>query len=139
VRSAGTSGSARVYAATGTGFIAATGGGFPALSCTTVGGVLTFSSNRYLDITIRLAGYLVQQAARHGVVSFDACWGAAAPFVTASGKLSAFNPANGDYEGLLPACGLYQAAPCVLARYGPWPLAVIIQVLAPPGDPHITF
>jgi hypothetical protein len=134
VSSAGTSGSARSPAASGSGVLTATGGGFPRLSCTTRGGVLTFTSSRSTVITISTAAH-----GWHSPWSFNACWGAPEPFVTKGGHLSAFNPANGDYEGLLPFCSWGQPGPCVQSRYLTWFGTVVITVRAPAGDPHITF
>jgi hypothetical protein len=139
VRSDGTSGFARAGGAASSGILTATGGGFPSLSCGTLGGVLTFSSTRQLIITISLAASIVRSSGHHGVSSFNACWGAPQPFRTKNGRTSAFNPANDEFEGLLPACGWgwHRAAPCVLSRYRTWTGAVVITVLAPAGDPRI--
>jgi hypothetical protein len=138
VASAGTSGSARSAAASGSSVLAATGGGFSKLSCTTFGGVLTFSSSaRSQTIRLKLAGYL---ADHHPLWSFNVCWGAPQPFTTKDGQTSAFNAVNNDYEGLLPDCGGYGegAPPCVLSRAWSWG-GVVITVLAPSGDPHMTY
>lgn len=131
----GTSGVARSAAAADSGVLTATGGGFPRLSCTSFGGVLSFSSSRAQTITITLAKSV---AGHRGLWAFNVCWGAPAPFVTKSGHLSAFNAANGEYEGLLPACHCHRA-PCVLSRHRTWSGDVVITVLAPAQDPHITF
>jgi len=139
VTSDGTSGQARATGAASSGVLAATGGGFPSLSCGTLGGVLTFSSTRQLVITISLAASIVRSSGHHGVSFFNACWGAPEPFVTKGGHLSAFNPANGDYEGLLPFCSWGQPGPCVQSQYLTWFGTVVITVRAPAGDPHITF
>jgi hypothetical protein len=144
----GTSASSVTAPGSAPGFLTATAGGFPRLSCTTTGGVLTFYTNRAQTITIQrkspdpAAGNGGERGHPPGV-----CWGAAKPFTTRGGGTSTFNPANGDYEGLLPACSegdsrdrdRGHAPPCVLQQdtyRGPGLLA---RVLAPPGDPHITF
>ncbi len=133
VQSAGTSGSAVAAATAASGTVEATGGGFPALSCTTRGGVLTFTSDRALTITISIA-----DAGQSRTGPVDVCWGDTEPFVTASGATSAFNPANGDYEGLLPDCRRCPSRPCVLSRdHGR--TTDTARVYAPAGDPHITF
>jgi hypothetical protein len=130
VSSDGTSGFAT---ATG-GELIATGGGFPDLSCGTLGGVLTFSSTEGQTITTTLPGYL---AGHRPLWSFNICWGAPEPFTTKSGGQSQFNTANNEYEGLLPACRPCQHAPCVKSRSRTWPWgAVTITILAPAGDPR---
>jgi hypothetical protein len=137
VTSDGTSGVARAGTSSSSAELAATGGGFPSLSCGTVGGVLTFSSTRQLVITMTLSASIVRSA---GAWSFNACWGAPQPFITKDGRTSAFNQANDEFEGLLPACGgwgWHRGAPCVLSRYRTWTGAVVITVLAPAGDPRI--
>jgi hypothetical protein len=134
VTSAGTSG----FTTATSGQLTATGGGFNLLSCTTAGGVLTFSSTEGQTITITLPGDL---AGQRPLKFYNACWGAPQPFITKFGFLSRFNPANGDFEGLLPNCRPYRSGPCVQSRSRTWPWsgAVTITVLAPPGDPHITW
>ncbi len=136
VSSDGTSGFSSAYTGGGSGQLAATGGGFARLSCTTAGGVVSFSSNLSQTITVTLAGRL---AGHHRLRSFNICWGAAEPFTTKSGSTSAFNAVNNDYEGLLPDCSAYGPTPCVLSRsrtgWGP----VVITIQAPAGDPHITY
>lgn len=136
VSSDGTSGSSAANTAEGSGQLAATGGGFGPLSCTSVGGVVSFSSNLPQTITVTLAGYL---ADHHWLWSFNICWGSAEPFTTKFGSESVFNPANDEYEGLLPNCRPYQPAPCVLSRSRTWWGPVVITVLAPAGDPHMTY
>lgn len=140
VASDGTSGVAKAGTASSSAVLEATGGGFPSLSCGIEGGVLTFSSTRQLVITMTLAASIVGSAGHRGVSSFNACWGAPQPFTTKNGGTSAFNQANDEYEGLLPACGgwgWHRGAPCVLSRYRTWTGAVVIKVLAPAGDPRI--
>jgi hypothetical protein len=148
VTAQGTSGSSVTAPGSAPGFLTATAGGFPRLSCTTTGGVLTFFSNRAQTITIQ--GKSPDPAARNGGGrdhSASVCWGAAKPFATRGGGTSKFNPANGDYEGLLPACSegdshdrdRGHAPPCVLQRDSDWGRGLSARVLAPPGDPHITF
>jgi hypothetical protein len=146
VSTAGTSGSSVAAAGSTSGFLAATAGGFPNLSCTTAGGVLTFSSSRAQTITVTYTGQGWSARHRNGLWwPFGICWGAAEPFITQNGSTSAFNPANGDYEGLLPTCSSHrgaawgQAPPCVLWRVVTWHHSLIARVLAPAGDPHITF
>ena len=138
VSSDGTSGASAANTAEGGGTLASTGGGFGSLSCTTAGGVVSFSSNLPQTITVTLAGYL---AGHRWLKSFNICWGAAEPFVTKSGATSAFNPANNEYEGLLPNCSPYGSGsgPCVLSRSRTWWGPVTSTVLAPAGDPHITY
>jgi hypothetical protein len=146
VSSGGTSGSSVASAGTSAGFLAATAGGFPDLSCTTLGGVLTFSASQPQKITIE---YSASQTGRrklgpgHWLWPLPGvCWGAPAPFVTRDGTTSVFNPANGDYEGLLPFCVLllkHNPPPCVLWEVPDGDGGLIARVLAPAGDPHITF
>jgi hypothetical protein len=141
VSSDGTSGSSVAAPGTTTGFLDATGGGFPALSCTTVGGVLTFSASSEQLISIRFAGSA--KPPKHRPRPWPSiCWGAPAPFVTANGTTSVFNPVNGDYEGLLPSCGVIlkrRPPPCVLWSGFGFGHSLHARVLAPAGDPHITF
>lgn len=140
VSSDGTSGSSVAFPGTSTGFLAATAGGFPALSCTTIGGVLTFSASTEQLITIEFSG--AGKPPKHRPRPWPSvCWGAPNPFTTANGTTSVFNPANGDYEGLLPSCGPLRLVPppCVVwSGYG-FGRKLIAYVLAPAGDPHITF
>jgi hypothetical protein len=138
VTAGGTSGFARSAAAASSGVLTATGGGFPSLSCTSVGGVLTFTASRAQVITISRAGGSWYGA--HRPVSV--CWGAPAPFATKNGHVSVFNPANDEYEGLLASCQSgwwHRPAPCVQASYRTWSGKVVAIVRAPAGDPHITF
>jgi hypothetical protein len=137
VTAGGTSGTARAGAAASSGTLTATGGGFPALSCTSAGGVLTFSASRAQVITVSRT-FTKAYGAGHWR-SVNICWGAPVPFATKGGRTSAFNPANGEYEGLLPACGWHRPAPCVKAQYRTWSGKVVAIVLAPAGDPRITF
>ncbi|WP_157635562.1 hypothetical protein [Nostocoides japonicum] len=134
VASDGTSGSAVGAASSSSGVLLATGGGFPALSCTTRGGVLTFTSDRALRITVSIPA----TGGHRGPGPVDVCWGDDDPFVTASGAPAAFNPANGDYEGLLPGCRPCPTQPCVLSRNRGHHEDTAV-VYAPAGDPHITF
>jgi hypothetical protein len=141
VAAGGTSGTARTGAAAGSGVLSATGGGFPSLSCTSAGGVLSFSSTRSQVITISRA---TGTKYGHGW-SVSVCWGAPVPFTTKNGHVSKFNPANGEYEGLLPSCrwGRWnhwvRPAPCVQASYRTQSGEEVAVVRAPGGDPHITF
>jgi hypothetical protein len=134
VSSNGTSGSASAPNQAGT--LAATGGGFPRLSCTTAGGVVSFSSNLSKTITVTLSASL---AGHRPLRSFNICWGSPTPFATKFGFPALFNPFNGEYEGLLPNCSAYRPAPCVLSRSGGWGWPVVITIQAPAGDPHITY
>ena len=134
VSSDGTSGVA--IAGNQPGTLEATGGGFPTLSCTSVGGVVSFSSTLSKTIRVTLAGSL---AGNHPLKSYNLCWGAPTPFTTLSGTTSAFNPANNEYEGLLPNCSTTQPAPCVQNRVGGSGGPVTIGVKAPTGDPHMTY
>jgi hypothetical protein len=134
VSSDGTSGSAVASAASTTDVLTATGGGFPDLSCTTYGGVLTFTvTDRSKIITLTLAASIVSQAKK---IFFDVCWGSPAPFVTKNGSTSGFNPANDEYEGLLPFCRLFGPSPCIALQYRNFGGAVVTTVFAPAGDPR---
>lgn len=140
VSSGGTSGSSLAAAGSSAGFLAATSGGFPSLSCTAVGGVLTFSATSQQVITLENPGPV--KPPKHRPRPWPSvCWGAPAPFVTAGGTTSVFNPANGDYEGLLPSCGPREQVqpPCVLWNGFGFGHKLAARVLAPAGDPHITF
>lgn len=137
VQSQGTTGSAVAAATSSEGVLEATGGGFPALSCTRRGGTLTFFSDRPQTISVHISN-----AGEHPRGPVTVCWGDPEPFVTADGAPAAYDPANGDYEGALPRC-----------RNGRWarPQACVLHrdrahrhdnalVFAPGGgDPHITF
>jgi hypothetical protein len=135
VSSDGTSGSMTAAAASTSDVLTATGGGFGPLSCTTYGGVLTFTvTNRFKIITMTLSASIVQQANK---LFFNICWGSPTPFTTKNGSTSAFNPVNGEYEGLLPVCRLGGPSPCILIQYR-WYGAVVTKVFAPAGDPRIS-
>lgn len=137
VSSDGTSGSAAAGPAATSDVLTATGGGFPLLSCTTFGGVLTFTvTNRFKIITFTLAASIVQQANKR---FFDLCWGSPTPFITKDGSTSAFNPANDEYEGLLPFCKLGGPSPCILVQYRKNDGSVVTVVFAPAGDPRGTY
>lgn len=134
VSSAGTSGSVVASAASSSDVLTATGGGFPKLSCSTYGGVLTFTvTNRSKIITLTLAASIVQQA---HVKHFDICWGSPTPFITKNGTTSMFNPANDEYEGLLPFCKCHGPSPCIASQYRKYDGAVVTTISAPSGDPH---
>lgn len=136
VSSDGTSGSVVASAASTSDVLTATGGGFPPLSCTVYGGVLTFTAtNRSKVITVTLATSIVQQADGK---QFSICWGSPTPFITQEGSTSTFNPANDEYEGLLPNCRWHGASPCVDSQYKKCG-AVITTVFAPGGDPRVTY
>jgi hypothetical protein len=142
VSSAGTSGFANAAAAPTSDELAATGGGFPSLSCTTqiFPGVISFSvQNRSKVITAVLAKSLVLQANPNGSSNFNICWGSATPFTTQSGGTSGFNSANNEFEGLLPDCVTNGPQPCISHRNKDNAGEEIITINAPPGDPHITF
>jgi hypothetical protein len=140
VSSAGTSGSAVAGAASTTDVLTATGGGFPDLSCTTIGGVVSFTvTNRSKVITMMLAKSLVQQAPNPGAAHFNICWGSPTPFTTQDGTTSAFNPANNEFEGLLPDCSAKGPSPCITGRHKTKAGMVVITISAPSGDPHISF
>jgi hypothetical protein len=134
VSSDGTSGSVVAGAASTSDVLTATGGGFPLLSCTAYGGVLTFTvTNRSKIITLTLAASIARQAhARH----FSICWGSPTPFITKDGTTSMFNPANNEYEGLLPWCSWHGPSPCVAFQHRKYGGAVVSIVFAPSGDPH---
>jgi hypothetical protein len=137
VSSDGTSGSAVAAKAATSDVLTATGGGFPLLSCTTYGGVITITvANRSKIITMTLAASIVQQANKK---FFDICWGSPTPFTTKDGSTSAFNPANDEYEGLLPLCRLGGPSPCILLEYKKYDGSVVTVVFAPAGDPHGTY
>ena len=139
VNSDGTTGSA-VANTQESGTLAATGGGFPTLSCTTVGGVVSFSSNLSKTITVSFMGPLGQHPWQNWQKSVNICWGSPTEFITKSGFPAQFNPANDEFEGLLPHCGAYRPAPCVSSVwFGPWGGSVTATIQAPAGDPHITF
>jgi hypothetical protein len=140
VSSAGTSGSAVAGAASTSDVLTATGGGFPDLSCTTVGGVLTFTvTDRSKTITMMLAKDLVQQLPGPGAAHINICWGSPTTFTTKNGTPSEFNTANGEYEGLLPGCSAGGPSPCITSRHKTNAGVEVITVSAPPGDPHSSF
>jgi hypothetical protein len=140
VSSDGTSASAVAGPAPTADQLASTGGGFPLLSCTSLGGVVSFSvTNRSKVITVVLAKSLVHQAPRKGVRFFTICWGSPVPFTTRDGTTSAFNPANNEYEGLLPDCRLGGTAPCILHQCRGHGGVEVSTIFGPPGDPHITY
>jgi hypothetical protein len=139
VSSAGASGSANAASGSAGDVLEATGGGFPLLSCTSLGGVVSFSlQNRSKVITMTLEKSLVQQAKPDGASDFNICWGSPNPFTTLNGTTSAFNTANHEYEGLLPDCK-NGPQPCVEHRKKGNAGDEVITVDAPAGDPHITF
>jgi len=139
VSSDGTSGSATAPDETGT--LEATGGGFPDLSCTAFGGVVSFSSNLSKTITVSFRG----SGGEHSwdnwhKKSVSICWGSPTPFITKSGFPAQFNPVNDEFEGLLPHCSAYRPAPCVSSVWsGSWGSSVKATIQAPAGDPHIIF
>lgn len=140
VSSDGTSGSAFAGPASTTDQLTATGGGFPLLSCTSLGGVVSFTvTNRFKVITLTLASSLADQGAGNGEKFFPVCWGSPVPFTTRDGTTSAFNPANNEYEGLLPNCRLGGTAPCIVFQCRDRDGDVVSTIFGPPGDPHITY
>jgi len=140
VSSAGTSGFAAAGAASTSDVLTATAGGFPSLSCTTIGGIVSFTvADRSKAITMMLAKSLVQQAPNPGAAHFNICWGSPTPFVTKDGTTSVFNSANDEYEGLLPDCSAGGPSPCITSRNKTKAGVVVITVSAAAGDPHISF
>jgi hypothetical protein len=140
VSSDGTSATVTAAAAASSDVLTATGGGFPALSCTAYGGVVSFSvTDRSKVITATLDKSLTRQAVAQGVGKFALCYGSPAPFVTASGKTAAFSAADDEYEGLLPDCTKNGSSPCVQHRSNPCLGPEVITVTAPAGDPRMTF
>jgi hypothetical protein len=158
VSSAGTSGF--VTAATEqSNVLTATGGGFPQLSCTSFGGVVSFSvQNGSKIITVILdkstiqSGQSAQSANWKHHKHFAICWGSSTPFTTANGTTSVFNSANNEYEGLLPLCRAHGGTqPCILRQYQIRHLHkdgnkhkhdcgfVVTKIAAPLGDPHISY
>jgi hypothetical protein len=135
VSSGGTSGFAT--ATNNQGILDATADEFPLLSCTKAGGVLTFSSTAGMTVTVTLID-VPADLIGHPLKDFNACWGAPQTFLTKSGVQAQFNQANGDFEGLLPNCSS-EPAPCVLSRSKDHQGDVTLMVLAPAGDPHITY
>jgi hypothetical protein len=143
VSSDGTSGSVTAAAAPSSDQLTATGGGFPSLSCTSHGGVVSFSvQDRAKVITVSLNKSQAQQAKEakgKGASQYGICFGSPVPFVTASGKTAAFNSANSEYEGLLPACSGNGTSPCVKKQTRDCAGNVTTVIAAPAGDPHITY
>jgi len=138
VSSAGTSGFAAASSAATSDVLTATGGGFPDMSCTIIGGVLTFTvTNRPKTITVMFAKNLVQQIPGPGAAHINICWGSPTPFTTNGGTTSAFNPNNSEYEGLLPDCKA-GGPPCVTSRHKTNAGVEVITISAPAGDPHIS-
>jgi hypothetical protein len=147
VSSAGTSASANVAAGGSADVLTATGGGFPLLSCSSRGGVVSVSvPDRSKVITVTLSKSLVPHASSRRDRDRDKdgsklgiCLGSPTPFTTATGAASGFNPANDEYEGLLPACSSYGPSPCVKHQSKDCAGDVVSTISAPPGDPHITY
>ena len=140
VSSSGTSGSVTTPASQGTDVLTATAGGFPLLSCTKYGGVVSFSvQDRSKVITVTLDKSLVQLARPDGASIFNICWGAPGPFTTLNGTTSALNPATGEYEGLLPNCTATSPLPCVQHRNKTNAGTEVVTIDAPLGDPHVTY
>ena len=120
--------------------LTATGGGFPPLSCTSIGGIVSFTvTNWSKTITMMLAKSLVQQVPGPGAAHFNICWGSPNPFTTKDGTQSAKNEANKEYEGLLPDCSASGPSPCVASRHKTKAGVEVITVSAPAGDPHSSF
>jgi hypothetical protein len=138
VSSGGTSGSAVAAAGSSTDVLVATAGGFPLLSCTSRGGVISFSDQaRSLVITLTLDKALVQQANPNGASDFNICWGSATQFATLNGV--PLTQANNEFEGLLPDCVTNGPVPCVAHRNKDNAGDEVITVDAPGGDPHMTY
>ncbi len=123
------------------GTLTATGGGFPSLSCTHAGGVVSFYSNLSQTIKVTFAGSLGGHSwswwSWHKK-SVSVCFGSTEPFTTKFGVPAQFNSANGEYEGLLSYCRPYRPAPCI-SSVSSWDGSVKVTIQAPAGDPHITF
>ena len=120
-----------------TGTLTATGGGFPSLSCTRAGGVVSFFSNLSQTIKVTFAGSLGEH---YWHKSVNVCFGSTEPFITKFGFPARFNPINDEFEGLLPHCSAYRPAPCVSSVWsGSWGSSVKVTIQAPAGDPHIMF
>jgi hypothetical protein len=135
VSSAGTSGSVKVAAGNGSVVLTATGGGFSALSCTSHGGVVSFSVAKRSKV-IRLT--LHNPPAGSG--PFSVCYGSPTPFTDSSNQTAGFNQANDEYEGTLPYCWKGGPSPCIKKQTqkscdGP----VVTTIDAPPGDPRMTY
>ena len=138
VSSAGTSGLVAAGAASTNDVLAATGGGFPDLSCTSIGGVLTFTlTNRSKTITAMLAKNLVQQIGP-GASHFNICWGSPVPFTTNNGTQATLQ-ADGEYEGLLPDCSTGGPSPCIASQNKTNAGMEVTTVSAPAGDPRISY
>jgi hypothetical protein len=135
VSSAGTAGSVAVAAGKTSDVLTATGGGFPLLSCSTNGGVVSFAvAGRSKVITLTL------DKPPAGSGPFSVCWGSPTPFTTSNNEAAGFNPANDEYEGVLPYCWSGGPSPCIKKQVqkicdGP----VVTTIDAPPGDPHISY
>jgi hypothetical protein len=137
VSSNGTSGSVVASSTSTSNVLTATGGGFNDLSCTTYGGVVSFTvENGSKIITMTLAASIAQPAKK---IFFDICWGSPEPFTTKNGSTSQFNSANGEYEGLLPLCRLGGPSPCIALQFRTLGGAVVTTVFAPAGDPRGTY
>ncbi len=137
VSSAGTSGSAVAGAAATSDTLTATGGGFPQLSCTAYGGVLTFTvTNRSKIITLTLAASLAWQAHREHL---PICWGSPTPFITKNGSTSQFYAPNDEYEGLLPYCRWDGPSPCIAGQHRKYDGSVVTTIRAPIGDPRMSY
>ena len=132
----GTSGSVFAAAAPTTDILALTAGGFGPLSCTSIGGVITFTlANRAKIITMTLSKALTLQALNSGAAHFNICWGSPTPFTVLGGGTSTFNTTNNEFEGLLPDCNT-GASPCVATRHKNNAGQEVVTISAPPGDPR---
>lgn len=137
VSSAGTSGSAVAGAAATSDMLTATGGGFPQLSCTAYGGVLTFTvTNRSKIITLTLAASLAGRAHRKYL---PICWGSPTPFIIKNGSTSQFYAPNDEYEGPLPYCRWGGPSPCIASQHRKYDGAVVTIIRAPVGDPRMSY
>jgi len=135
VSSDGTSGFA-VASSASTSDVLIAAAGFPPLSCTKFGGVLSFEvTNRSMVITLTLAGSVERKG--HGK-HLDICFGSSRPFITEDGSTSKFYPPNNEYEGLLPSCKPKGSPPCVASQRKSGG-AVVTTIDVPPGDPHPSY
>jgi hypothetical protein len=135
VSSDGTSGFAVAGAAPMSDVLTASAG-FPPLSCTNFGGVLSFTvPNRSKVITLTLAASVVRKG--HGK-NLDICFGSSTPFVTENGKTSKFFPPDNQFEGALPSCKR-GTSPCLASQAKEPGGAVVSTIDAPVGDPYISY
>lgn len=113
-----------------TGYVTANFGGdvAPIHPCTSTStSILTFSGNRQKDVTV---------TASTSSEFKRICYGQPTPFLNWKlKKTTYFNPANKEYEGILPACKKNPAGPCVSSlSYSDGVEQVV--VFSGAGDPH---